>query len=143
MAVNATGQSHLRSPETFVFLTPGTAGPGTGDSGSGVFQAKLAGGQNFGNEVLLDGASTARTDSGSSFDQTAPSVEALQEFKVTTSTVPAEFGRTTGGVESFTTKSGTNQYHGSAYDLFRNEALNAKEWFRKFPRSAERYRQKE
>jgi Carboxypeptidase regulatory-like domain len=132
LAVNATGQSHLRSPETFVFLTPGTAGPGTGDSGSGVFQAKLAGGQNFGNEVLLDGASTARTDSGSSFDQTAPSVEALQEFKVTTSTVPAEFGRTTGGVESFTTKSGTNQYHGSAYDLFRNEDLNAKEWFQNF-----------
>src|SRR5580693_2715248 len=37
LAVNATGQSHLRSPETFVFLTPGTAGPGTADSGSGVF----------------------------------------------------------------------------------------------------------
>jgi len=132
LAVNATGQSHLRSPETFVFLTPGTAGPGTADSGSGIFQAKLAGGQNFGNEVLLDGASTARADSGSSFDQTAPSVEALQEFKVTTSTVPAEFGRTTGGVESFTTKSGTNNYHGSLYDIFRNEDLNAKEWFQNF-----------
>jgi hypothetical protein len=129
LAVNATGQSHLRSPETFVFLTPGTTGPGTADSGSGVFQAKLSGGQNFGNEVLLDGASTARADSGSSFDQTAPSVEALQEFKVTTSTVSAEFGRTTGGVESFTTKSGTNKYHGTAYDIFRNEDLNAKEWF--------------
>src|SRR6266853_969473 len=132
LAVNATGQSHLRSPETFVFLTPGTTGPGTADSGSGIFQAKLAGGQNFGNEVLLDGASTARADSGSSFDQTAPSVEALQEFKVTTSTVPAEFGRTTGGVESFTTKSGTNNYHGSVYDIFRNEDLNAKEWFQNF-----------
>src|SRR5260370_12180538 len=132
LAVNATGQSHLRSPETFVFLTPGTTGPGTADSGSGIFQAKLAGGQNFGNEVLLDGASTARADSGSSFDQTAPSVEALQEFKVTTSTVPAEFGRTTGGAESFTTKSGTNNYHGTLYDIFRNEDLNAKEWFQNF-----------
>lgn len=132
LAVNATGQSHLRSPETFVFLTPGTAGPGTADSSNGIFQAKLAGGQNFGNEVLLDGASTARADSGSSFDQTAPSVEALQEFKVTTSTVPAEFGRTTGGVESFTTKSGTNKFHGTAYDIFRNEDLNAKEWFQNF-----------
>ncbi len=129
LAVNATGQSHLRSPETFVFLTPETTGPGTADSGGGIFQSKLAGGQNFGNEVLLDGASTARADSGSSFDQTAPSVEALQEFKITTSTVPAEFGRTTGGVESFTTKSGTNKYHGTAYDIFRNEDLNAKEWF--------------
>ena len=132
LAVNATGQSHLRSPEAFVFITPGAVGPGTSDSSSGVFQAKLAGGQNFGNEVILDGASTARADSGSSFDQTAPSVEALQEFKVTTSTVPAEFGRTTGGVESFTTKSGTNSYHGTAYDIFRNDALNANEWYNNF-----------
>ncbi len=132
LAVNATGQSHLRSPEAFVFLTPGTAGPGSADNGSGVFQAKLAGGQNFGNEVILDGASTARTDSGSAFDQTAPSVEALQEFKVATSTVPAEFGRTTGGVESFATKSGTNSYHGSAFDIFRNDDLNANEWFNNF-----------
>ena len=129
LAVNATGQSYLRSPETFAFLTPGTAGPGTADSSSGIFQAKLAGGQNFGNEVILDGASTARADSGSSFDQTAPSVEALDEFKVTTSTVPAQFGRTSGGVESFTTKSGSNSYHGTAYDLFQNEALNANSWF--------------
>jgi hypothetical protein len=132
LAVNATGQSHLRSPEGFVFLTPGAAGPGTSDSSSGVFQAKLAGGQNFGNEVILDGASTGRADSGSAFDQTAPSVEALQEFKVTTSTVPAEFGRTTGGVESFTTKSGTNTFHGTAFDIFRNDALNANEWFNNF-----------
>src|SRR4030095_1339340 len=132
LAVNATGQSHLRSPEAFVFITPGAVGPGTADNSSGVFQAKLSGGQNFGNEVILDGASTARSDSGSSFDQTAPSVEALQEFKVTTSTVPAEFGRTTGGVESFTTKSGTNTYHGTAYDIFRNDALNANEWFNNF-----------
>ena len=132
LAVNATGQSHLRSPEGFVFLTPGAAGPGTSDSSSGVFQAKLAGGQNFGNEVILDGASTGRADSGSAFDQTAPSVEALQEFKVTTSTVSAEFGRTTGGVESFTTKSGTNTFHGTAFDIFRNDALNANEWFNNF-----------
>src|SRR2546427_2825444 len=132
LAVNASGQSHLRSPETFVFLTPGTTGPGTADNGNGIFQAKLAGGQNFGNEVLLDGASTARADSGSSFDQTAPSVEALQEFKITTSTLSSEFGRTTGGVESFTTKSGTNNYHGTLYDIFRNEDLNAKEWFQNF-----------
>jgi len=132
LAVNASGQSHLRSPEAFVFITPGTVGPGTADSSSGTFQAKLAGGQNFGNEVILDGASTARADSGSAFDQTAPSVEALQEFKITTSTVPAEFGRTTGGVESFTTKGGTNRFHGTAYDIFRNEDLNAKEWFQNF-----------
>lgn len=132
LAVDSTGQSHLRSPETFVFLTPGTTGPGSNDDPHGIFEAKLAGGQNFGNEVLLDGASTARMDSGSSFDQTAPSVEALQEFKVTTSTVPAEFGRTSGGVESFGTKSGTNTYHGTAFEIFRNEDLDANTWFNNF-----------
>src|SRR4029077_3675221 len=126
------GQGVLRAPEAFVFLTPGTTGPGTGDNNNGVFQAKLAGGQNFGNEILLDGASTARADSGSSFDQTAPSVEALQEFKITTSTIPADFGRTSGGVESFATRSGTNSYHGVAYDIFRNEDLNANTWFNDF-----------
>src|SRR5580704_599530 len=123
------GQGVLRAPEAFVFLTPGTTGPGSNDSSNGVFEAKLGGGQNFGNEVILDGASTARADSGSAFDQTAPSVEALQEFKVTTSTVPAEFGRTSGGVESFATRSGTNSYHGTAYDILRNEDLNANSWF--------------
>jgi hypothetical protein len=123
------GQGVLRAPEAFVFLTPGTTGPGSNDSSNGVFEAKLGGGQNFGNEVILDGASTARSDSGSAFDQTAPSVEALQEFKVTTSTVPAEFGRTSGGVESFATRSGANTYHGTAYDIFRNEDLNANSWF--------------
>src|SRR5262249_11873164 len=56
LSVSATGQSGLRSPEAFVFLTPGTAGPGTADNSNGVFQSKLAGGQNFGNEVIPDGA---------------------------------------------------------------------------------------
>ena len=135
------GQGVLRSPEAFVFLTPGTTGPGSNDSSNGIFEAKLGGGQNFGNEVILDGASTARADSGSSFDQTAPSVEALTEFKITTSTVPAEFGRTSGGVESFVTRSGSNSYHGTAYDIFRNEDLNANSWFnnlRGLPRDLDR-----
>src|SRR4029077_3812998 len=135
------GQGVLRAPEAFVFLTPGTTGPGSNDSSNGVFEAKLAGGQNFGNEVILDGASTARADSGSAFDQTAPSVEALTEFKVTTSTVPAEFGRTSGGVESFATRSGTNSFHGTAYDIFRNDALNANSWFNNLqgqPRNVDR-----
>ncbi len=128
LALAATGQSFLRSPETFVFLTPGTTGPGTGGSNNGIFESKLSGGQNFGTEVLLDGVSIQRMDTVSAFDQIAPSVEAINEFKVTTSTPTAQFGRTSGGVESFTTKSGTNRYHGAAFDLFRNQALDAFPW---------------
>jgi len=131
LSLNSSGQSFLRSPETFVFLAPGTQGPGTNQNGgtsSGIFESKLSGGQNFGTEVLLDGVSTTRSDSGSAFDQTAPSVEVLSEFKVLTSTFSAEYGRTSGGIESFATKSGTNDYHGSAFDLFRNTALDANSW---------------
>ena len=130
LALNSTGQSFVRSPETFIFLVPGTIGQGTvGDHGNaGVFETKLSGGQNFGSEILLDGASVQRSDSGTAFDQTAPSVEALTEFKVTTATPTAQYGHTSGGVESFTAKSGTNGYHGSVFELFRNEALDANSW---------------
>jgi len=127
LALNASGQSFVRSPEAFIFLTPGAIGQGTvGDHGSGgVYETKISGGQNFGSEILLDGASVQRSDSGTAFDQTAPSVEALTEFKVTTATPSAEFGHTSGGVESFTTKSGTNRYHGNLFEIFHNEAMNS------------------
>ncbi len=119
----------MRSPEAFVFLTPGTTGPGTASGNGGTFESKISGGQNYATEVLLDGISTSRSENGSSFDETAPSVDALGEFKVFRSTLPAEMGRTTGGIESFNTKSGSNAYHGVAYDIFRNEDLDANTWF--------------
>jgi Carboxypeptidase regulatory-like domain len=130
LALAATGQSHLRSAEAFVFLVPGTAGPGTNSDSpsSGVFESKLSGGQNFSTEVILDGASITHAELGSTFDENAPSVEAINEFKVTTSTIPAEFGRTSGGVEAFTTKSGANNFHGTAFDILRNDKLDANSW---------------
>jgi hypothetical protein len=142
LALSASGQSHLRSVESFVFLTPGVAGPGTNSDNpsSGVFESKLSGGQNFNTEVLLDGASIVHAELGSSFDENAPSVEALSEFKVTTSTIPAEFGRTSGGVESFITKSGGNAFHGAAYDIMRSDKLDANSWFNDlngFPKPAD------
>jgi hypothetical protein len=118
----------MRSPEAFVFLIPGTVGYGTASGNGGTFESKISGGQNYATEVLLDGASMYRSENGSSFDETAPSVEAISEFKVLTSTLPAEFGRTTGGIESFSTKGGTNAYHGVAYDIFRNDDLDANTW---------------
>jgi hypothetical protein len=127
----ATSQSGgVRSPEVFIMLTPGVTGAGTMafNPAAGIYETKISGGQNFGTEILLDGASAQRSDSGAAFDQTAPSVEALTEFKVTTSSPSAEYGHTSGGVESFTTKSGTNKYHGSLFDLFQNNAANAAPW---------------
>jgi hypothetical protein len=127
LALGSTVQA-MRSPEAFVFLTPGAVGPGSDSGNGGTFESKISGGQNYATEVLLDGSSTTRSENGSSFDETAPSVDAIGEFKVITSTLPAEFGRTTGGIESFSTKAGTNKYHGSAYDIFRNEDLDANTW---------------
>lgn len=128
----ASGVGGLRSPETFVFLLPGTTGPGSGTSGNtgnGVFFSRLSGGQAYGAEVLLDGASIQRSENGSSFDETSPSIEALQEFKVTTSTPSAEFGRSTSGFESFSTKQGTNQLHGTGYAIIKNRVFDANNWF--------------
>ncbi|MGO9086106.1 MAG: carboxypeptidase regulatory-like domain-containing protein [Candidatus Sulfotelmatobacter sp.] len=127
LALGSTVQA-MRSPEAFVYLTPGSVGPGSDSGNGGTFESKISGGQNYATEVLLDGASMTRSENGSSFDETAPSVDALGEFKVITSTLPAEFGMTTGGVESFTTRSGTNKYHGEIYDIFRNEDLDANTW---------------
>lgn len=123
------GVGAMRSPEAFVFLAPGTAGPGTANSNNGIFISKIGGGQSFGADVLLDGTSILRSENGSSFDEAAPSVEAISEFKVLTSTMPAMYGRTTSAVETFTTKSGTNEFHGTAYDILQNEDLNANSWF--------------
>ena len=128
----ASGVGGLRSPETFVFLLPGTTGPGSGtagNTGNGVFFSRLSGGQAYGAEVLLDGASIQRSENGSSFDETSPSIEALQEFHVTTSTPSAEFGRTTSGIESFSVKSGANVFHGTGYAIVKNRVFDANNWF--------------
>ncbi len=123
------GVGALRSPEAFIFLLPGNTGPGTANSPNGIFFSKLAGGQDYGAEVLIDGLSQQRSENGSSFDEEAPSVDALHELTVTEALPPAEYNRTTGGIENFVTKSGSNSFHGSVYDIFRNTALDANLWF--------------
>jgi hypothetical protein len=57
------------------------------------------------------------------------SVDALEEFKIQTSTYSAEFGRQPGGQVSLVTRSGTNHFHGTLFEYFRNDALDAADWF--------------
>jgi hypothetical protein len=69
------------------------------------------------------------------------SIDALQEFRIQTSTYAPEFGRTPGGQISIVTRSGTNRFHGSLFDYFRNDALDATDWFNGLthsPKAAER-----
>ncbi|MBV9085401.1 MAG: TonB-dependent receptor, partial [Acidobacteriaceae bacterium] len=86
-----------------------------------------SGSQVVSNETLIDGVpANAALYNAPAF---VPVVDDVDEFKVQTNTVPAEFGRTGGGIVNLVTKSGGNQVHGTAYDFFRNDLLNANNWF--------------
>jgi hypothetical protein len=67
--------------------------------------------------------------------QSLVSIDALQEFRATTSTYSAVYGRGPGGQFSFQTRSGTNEYHGTAFDYLRNDALDANNWFNGYTNS--------
>jgi hypothetical protein len=58
-----------------------------------------------------------------------PSINTVQEFKVDNSTFSAEYGRSSGAIVNIATRSGTNQFHGEAFEFFRNEALDARNFF--------------
>jgi len=79
------------------------------------------------NAILLDGA-TVIGDHAAHVNL-IPTQDSVQEFKVETNNLSAEWGRFAGGVINFTTKSGTNLIHGTAYDFLRNKVLNANNFF--------------
>jgi len=117
----------FRSLETLVYLAPGVVGFGQASSTDPI---KINGGQEEGTDFLIDGITTNRAENGSgSFGIVSPSVDAVNEFHITLSGLPAELGRTTGGISNFNTRGGTNDYHGSVYDIFKNAALDANSWF--------------
>jgi outer membrane receptor protein involved in Fe transport len=94
----------------------------------------VTGGGRFGlNDVLLDGVDNNTSVTTGSIGRAGiaytPSVDAVEEFKVKTSSFSAEFGRSAGGIISATTKSGTNTLHGSAWEFLRNEKLDANNFF--------------
>jgi hypothetical protein len=84
----------------------------------------MNGGQNRNNEFLLDGAPNNANQGGNNIAYVPPA-EAVQEFKVSTNSYDAQYGRTAGGVVNMSLKSGTNRFHGVAYDFMRRKALAA------------------
>lgn len=123
----SVGSGAMRDATTFAFLAPATYGVGTT---GGTFEAAIAGGQAYGAEVLLDGASLETASFGDGWNnEVIGSIDAFQELKVFTAGLPAQYGRTGGGIQSYVTKSGTNIFHGSAYEIFRNTVLDANNWF--------------
>jgi hypothetical protein len=113
--VGATG---IRSPYSVMNLIPGASWLADNTM-------RLNGQEGNSSAVRVEGQDATSTVSLGQTSQTQPSVEATQEVAVQTSNYAAEYGQAGGGLFNFTMKSGTNQFHGSAYDYFVNEALNA------------------
>ena len=81
------------------------------------------------NNYLLDGMDNNQTSDN--LVAYTPSPDAIEEFNMITQNAPAEFGNFMGGIVNVTTKAGTNHFHGDAWEFFRNDVLNANNWFNK------------
>ena len=122
-------------------VTPGggTQGSTVANGGSGNFQAggqtqaiaygnyQIGGGFSGQSLFYLDGMGQNVPENN--VNALVPTQDAVQEFRVSTNNISAEFGGFGGGVIQISTKSGTNAFHGSAYEYFRNTALDANDWF--------------
>jgi Carboxypeptidase regulatory-like domain len=133
-----------RSFQSLIFLTPGVVvTPSTSDDNG---QFSVNGQRPASNYWTVDGVGAnvgigAGANPANGFGGTIGSfstlggtnslvsIDAMQEFRVQTSTFAPEFGRTPGGQISIVTRSGTNRFHGTLFDYFRNDAMDANDWF--------------
>ncbi|MBI4469891.1 MAG: TonB-dependent receptor [Acidobacteria bacterium] len=112
-------------------LSPGVTTEGQG----GIGQYSVNGQRSTTNTFLVDGTDVNNpfwNVAGSGALGTATpfaSIDGIQEYRIMTSTFSAEYGRTSGSVATVVTKSGTNGFHGSAFEFLRNDALNANNYF--------------
>lgn len=138
-----------RSFQSLVALSPGVltntpqasaATPPNNNQG----QFSVNGMRSDSNNFSVDGATAMNTPSYGSYagsagmmasstalgtTQALISVDAMEEFRIATSSYSAEYGRMPGAQVSFRSRSGTNDYHGTAYDYLRNSAFDANDWF--------------
>jgi len=87
----------------------------------------VAGGMLNGTAYLMDGGTY--NDPFNNLNLPTPFPDAIQEFNVQTSAIPAQYGQHTGGAINIATKSGANQFHGDAFEFVRNSDFNAKDYF--------------
>lgn len=87
----------------------------------------VGGGMLNGTTYLMDGGTY--NDPFNNLNLPTPFPDAIQEFNVQTSAIPAQYGQHTGGAINIATKSGTKQFHGDAFEFVRNSAFNAKDFF--------------
>jgi hypothetical protein len=108
-------------------LQPGVTESNDDNAGAGLYS--IAGGRSDSVTFLLDGGlNNDLLDNSNLLD---PNPDAVAEFRLLTSDYTAEYGRNGGGIVSVVTKSGTNQIHGSLFEFFRNDVLDANDYFNK------------
>jgi Carboxypeptidase regulatory-like domain/TonB dependent receptor len=119
------------------FIQLSTLAPGV-ELPPGTLLPRINGGRPRTNEYIYDGISALQPEPG----QVAffPILDDIQEFTVESNNVPAEFGRFNGGVVNVATRSGSNAVHGSLFEYFRNEDLNARNYFSAAPARRPEYR---
>jgi hypothetical protein len=114
----AIGAGAIRNPLSFVQLTPGAT-----MTGWNTIQVNGLPAGSY--RILFEGQESTNGLDARVSDETQPSVEAIQQFTLQTSNFAAEFGQVGGGLFNFTSKSGTNHIHGSAYAYVANEVFDA------------------
>src|ERR1700736_2527931 len=98
-----------------------------GNRGAVAFNAPVNGSRSTGNSYILDGA--YNTDRNVFSIAVVPLMETVSEFRIQSSLAPAEFAQSGGGMGDVFTKSGSRQFHGNAFEFFRNEASDARGFF--------------
>ncbi|HWC00293.1 MAG TPA: TonB-dependent receptor, partial [Bryobacteraceae bacterium] len=114
-----------RNPLAFALLTPNVNG--TSEQQGHDTDFRINGGRTAQAEYFVDGVPVT-TGYLHEVPPSVPGMEAVGEFKVLTNGLSAEYGRLSGGAVTVVTRSGTNEFHGSAYEFFRNDKLNANDW---------------
>jgi carboxypeptidase family protein/TonB-dependent receptor-like protein len=120
-----------RNFQQLLTLTPGTSGPvqNSAELGRGAAPIYVDGMRSTSNSVIINGTDANSIGTGSTPNLAVPATDSLQEFIVQTSQYDASQGRVAGGVVAAVTKSGTDTFHGNAYEFLRNTELNANNYF--------------
>src|SRR6476620_9413045 len=134
----------IRNWDDLLALVPGVQGDRYTEQGGGTSFGRTGGINGHGaralqNNFLLDGVdnnSISQNVQELTTQVSRPSVDAIQEFTVVTSPYAAEYGRSPGAAISVSTKSGTNSVHGTAYEYFRNQAMDSIDFFSKRAKAA-------
>src|SRR5262245_22843924 len=123
LALTAPGVTASGGYRSSAFNQFGLATPTDGNAGA----FNVNGAPSRANGFFLDGVDINVPEQG--VIAFPPLIEATREFQIQTSLFNAEYGRFSGSIVNFVTKSGTNQWHGSVYEYFRNDALDANDFF--------------